>query len=1104
MQSIRDVRTDITEIIITAETNLNSESFRKSVTGLPIVILRKFLDHPDCSEIRIDSSRSLSNANDKRDVGHAAKDFSMESLGRIHGSQKIVVLSQDVDVSGFKLDDKNLWEKTTLRSYLQYVNGLRQLLDITGGICVKKRESCLDLAIKCMEEELEIKKSVRVCCEHKKLKGNKISIRSDGMRNSDSFDSSKVGSFGDCLMLTKSIATSDNHRSDKISEVLQSPSSHLHNPSALVENIPPTNLKFISDNCSKSGRMDPRLAHRKIRSTARVLANGVSENSTEECLRTTSGMYDSFGKPFIFNSSIRRVKRSRFEKIDDGTKRINVADNRSGDTVLATDNNGIRSTDSSTCSCLDEDLESARCQLLTLITLVSDSDAFQNQADIAEKGKSVKMSKTHPSKLCYGAAETAMNSEDGDILHSINGNSIMRGALTSWAGIGALDFKRVNQDVITAMVGRTNRKPKRSSRTTADCQTEVAPVCAVKNEIDVSVSQFSEIALDIHSQQMSPLASPTSRPVLLNFLLANLCNSKAESGMDCDESCSTSSLDPVLLNFDRDLSYWHENLPRKVEMYPKGDSGDLWHLAEKSDQRAHDVILSRPHPVVTRGCSNKPGSVDTHSAFVKCTSPMPESKGRVPTTPTSAREERNILYAMLCNRQRIAKLDAGFTPPPYSIPRGFRKRHKRKKPYVYGIMTPGSVRKRNSIIRNIRPETSTGEVRGSTVILRDQLRSHKQILSSLMPLPFPPHSLCSSSSSPPSVCSLSSESSSSCIVQYGKSFVCVRLSVTEEVWTLDLTFPPLSTASKRSQRNTTSSIFRPLEKERENEKEKEKERMEVVDGELEAEYVGGGDRCIIYSPLCRKALENFAQSSDNWPAVSCDDSNLDYWLHLIVNTWPPLCSGRVTNGTARDSDVTNGITSNGIGGHIESVCSIDDVSTNMKDSTTRDVFVCDGLAMQTELLRMLKLCPHSLTALLASGPKTSPMSATNDTTVSVANMECQEVNHDDKMESDADAGEGTDIDENQDWSSPTYLTEFDTEESSSEIPSNPLESSIAEKASDTAKKKSKFTALSDENNEVAASHVEGLQAAKLVIKGRIKFCTNLDMSTWAEEMQVID
>ena len=558
MQSIRDVRTDIAEIVITPETNLNSETFRKSVTGLPIVILRKFLDHPDCSEICIDGSRSFINANNQRDVDYAAKDFSMESLGRTHGSQKIVVLSQDVDVSGFKLDDKNLWEKMTLRSYLQYVNGLRQLLDITGGICVKKRESCLDSAIKCMEEELEIKKSVRGCCEHNNLKQNRSLIRTDDMHNSGTVDSNKVGFVSDCLMLMKSIATSDNQTLIKIPEVLQPPASHLHNPSATVENIPSI-IPSTSDNGFKRGRMDPRLAHRKIRSTARVLANGVTDNSAGDCMRTTSGMYDSFGKPFIFNNCIKRVKRSRFEKIDDGPKRTNIEDSRSSDIASAIDKNGIK-PNSNTCYCLDRDLKETRCQLLTLITLVSDSDAFQYQADIAEKGKGPRKSKTHPSIRRNGVVKSAANS--GDISKDISlldANSIMKGALNSWAGIGASDFKRVNQDVVSAMMGETRRAAK-SSRKAAECHTEVRGIVTedsnahvIKNEINESVSLFSEGAGDLHGQQLSPLASPTGRSII-NFLLEGSHTPKEESAMECDEISSTTSLDPVLLNFDRDLT----------------------------------------------------------------------------------------------------------------------------------------------------------------------------------------------------------------------------------------------------------------------------------------------------------------------------------------------------------------------------------------------------------------------------------------------------------------------------------------------------------------------------------------------------------------------
>ena len=136
LDSIEAVRSDIPEIHVTSDTDLNSKDFKESVIGLPIVILKKFLAHPTCSELSSHGNGSVFNSPYQRESSCDRANFSMESLERMYGNQKITILSQDVDVSGFKLDEKNMWEKMTLQSFILYVKGLHQLLSVTDSVCV--------------------------------------------------------------------------------------------------------------------------------------------------------------------------------------------------------------------------------------------------------------------------------------------------------------------------------------------------------------------------------------------------------------------------------------------------------------------------------------------------------------------------------------------------------------------------------------------------------------------------------------------------------------------------------------------------------------------------------------------------------------------------------------------------------------------------------------------------------------------------------------------------------------------------------------------------------------------------------------------------------
>lgn len=159
LDSIEAVRSDIPEIHVTSDTDLNSKDFKESVIGLPIVILKKFLAHPTCSELSSHGNGSVFNSPNQRESSCDRANFSMESLERMYGNQKITILSQDVDVSGFKLDEKNMWEKMTLQSFILYVKGLHQLLSVTDSVCVHKRRSLLDAALECMGADPDRRRS---------------------------------------------------------------------------------------------------------------------------------------------------------------------------------------------------------------------------------------------------------------------------------------------------------------------------------------------------------------------------------------------------------------------------------------------------------------------------------------------------------------------------------------------------------------------------------------------------------------------------------------------------------------------------------------------------------------------------------------------------------------------------------------------------------------------------------------------------------------------------------------------------------------------------------------------------------------------------------
>ena len=167
---MNSLRADIAEIHVNLDTDLNSEKFRESAMNLPIVILRKFLRHPNCDELNSSKTVCVAGDENSRDP-QLSSVFSLDIIDRMYGIQKITVLNQDVDVSGFNIDDKNMWEKMPLQSFLLYLKGLHQLINIAEDICVTKKPSLLDAAIVCMGSQSSCERDKS--CGHIYLKEEK-------------------------------------------------------------------------------------------------------------------------------------------------------------------------------------------------------------------------------------------------------------------------------------------------------------------------------------------------------------------------------------------------------------------------------------------------------------------------------------------------------------------------------------------------------------------------------------------------------------------------------------------------------------------------------------------------------------------------------------------------------------------------------------------------------------------------------------------------------------------------------------------------------------------------------------------------------------------
>jgi hypothetical protein len=420
MESIRAVRSDFAEIQITADMDLNSVEFRECVLGAPIIILRKFLKHPNCAEIS--GSNPCTSENGANQPVSNAK-FSFETLERVHGEQKITVLAQNADVSGFRLDQKNLWENMTLRSYLQYVKGLRQVLSAVKSVCVQKWPSHLDAAIECMEGN----------------SGNRRGTADSG----------------------RSDLTGQTSRSIKREEssLIDIKSGH----TSSINEFKSSTLKLEDDAYYKAGPISLRYVHPESYKQAG------KEGSTTDLIR--QNFLKKFGETRVISGTEKCVEavRSALESNNSGNKGCDLHSSGSLLATYAADKEEDKDKDeddtkavgviAAACTCtlngsipqkilgpliVRKNRKVCRSELQLLLSLLcNDSeDCFRGAStEGGEERSKLNCPQWRSSKVHCDKVSSKMHT-----YHPRMDLSVVNGTYVSWIGITAIDFKKVNQE----------------------------------------------------------------------------------------------------------------------------------------------------------------------------------------------------------------------------------------------------------------------------------------------------------------------------------------------------------------------------------------------------------------------------------------------------------------------------------------------------------------------------------------------------------------------------------------------------------------------------------------------------------------------------------
>lgn len=170
---------------------------------------------------------------------------------------------------------------------------------------------------------------------------------------------------------------------------------------------------------------------------------------------------------------------------------------------------------------------------------------------------------------------------------------------------------------------------------------------------------------------------------------------------------------------------------------------------------------------------------------------------------------------------------------------------------------------------------------------------------------------------------------------------------------------------------------------------------------------------------------------------------------------------------------------------------------------------CNGTAMQGELLRLLRICPYGVMALLAD-TAASGSSACETPRKRVGSGDYGAGQDDPVPSNETDGDRDRDRDPFGDLTNTTQQDDI----ASPAAPSTEEVKLVGRKSKHTVatsstgvkpKKKVRPLGSGDTLLPSPIKGLEDLQASKLegVMRGRLKFCTNLDMSEWEHQMQVI-
>ena len=710
MESINALRSDFSEVQITADIDLNSAEFRECVLAVPIVILRKFLKHPNCAGI---DNSSPNESSSEANQSESCAQYSFESLERMHGEQKITVLAQNVDVSGFLLDQKNLWENMTLSSYMLYVKGLRHLLSAVESVCVKKWQSHLDAAIECMEGKSEHEIGITDCdeiCLSGRNHGafiNKESILFD----SEAGDSTKIN-------VCKPHPTNTHESYSKAGE------------SSLRSNHSKSN-ELVGKEYGKLELM--RLDYSESYGGKRLIY-GTEKNEEDFGFAVENNGGDT-------KCDLHSFRRSSSTNSDD---RYNPETIRCITAAYTCTHHDSCLQQSSRPFKVRKQRHASRTQLQLLLSLLKNGieDCENISTEIYESRRKKK-------KKLKGCPQQQSSNVHGDEASSEmrtniskQGVSIVNSSYISWNGITTSDFKRVNQDIaFRGMVGH--------SLVCAPAPPAPAPAPPAFAAAAAATEEYNSINV-----------------------LKNANGSKTGHDTECGVA---DNLVKLLPRSEGMFNYWNE---KEESPGSRQQHSAIKHIYENFEQtsRMEEFECESVSGMILPEASECDHCLPVDSTSDAC----PDlSDGDVLSclrsdTVTSERDARNKAYITSCAQKRISQ-PFGSTA---ALAIGCRKLLKRRKPFKFGILSPGSVRRRKKVFESVRNDNISGtESLASTNLMRKQQYQQKHLMESLRSVHSPNLTV-------------------SCIVRWGASHVTVCFSVLEGCGVLTSHFTPTTTVRR--------------------------------------------------------------------------------------------------------------------------------------------------------------------------------------------------------------------------------------------------------------------------------------------------------------------